>query len=88
MLIYNQVQEVEQEMKGAIDMAYNYRKLLGKIIEVFSTQANFAREIGLSERSLSLKLNGKVDWKQTEIVNAINLLGIDKSEIDLYFFTI
>nr|DAM64551.1 MAG TPA: Protein of unknown function (DUF739) [Caudoviricetes sp.] len=69
-------------------MAYNYRKLLGKIIEVFSTQANFAKKIGLSERSLSLKLNGKVDWKQSEIVRAIALLGIDKSEIDVYFFTL
>lgn len=69
-------------------MAYNYRKLLGKIIEVFSTQANFAKKLGLSERSLSLKLNGKVDWKQSEIVRAIALLGIDKSEIDVYFFTL
>lgn len=69
-------------------MAYNYRKLKGKIVEVFANQATFAEKIGLSERSLSLKLNGKIDWKQSEIVKAITLLGIDKGEIDLYFFTI
>ncbi len=69
-------------------MAYDYSKLKGKIIEVFSTQTVFAKKIGFSERTLSLKLNGKVDWKQSEIIKAINLLGINKDEIDIYFFTI
>ena len=40
-------------------MPYNYSKLLGRIVECCGTQAAFAEKIGLSERSVSLKLNGK-----------------------------
>ena len=38
----------------------------------------------LSERSLSLKLNGKVGWKD-EIWKAIQLLDIPVEKIHLYF---
>ena len=67
-------------------MSMDYSKLRGKIIEKYQTQGNFANEINLSERSLSLKLNGIIDWKQTEIVKAVDLLGIPMQEIDQYFF--
>ena len=68
-------------------MAFDYSKLSGKVVEVFGTNANFAREMGLSERSVSLKFNNRVPWKQAEIVRAAGLLGIDISEIQAYFFT-
>ena len=45
-------------------MAYEYGKLIGRIIEVCGTRAEFAKQMGLSERTISLKLNGKIDWKQ------------------------
>ena len=45
-------------------MPYNYKKLLGRIVEVCGTQASFADRMGLSERSVSLKLNGQRPWKQ------------------------
>lgn len=67
-------------------MPYNYSKLLGKIVERVGTQAAFAEKMGLSERSISLKLNGKVAWKQTEIAKACEVLGIRLNEIDKYFF--
>ena len=41
-------------------MAFNYAKLLGKIVEIFGTQRKFAEAMGLSERTISLKLNGKM----------------------------
>ena len=41
-----------------------YSKLIGRIAEKVGTQSEFAARIGLSERSVSLKLNGKVGWKQ------------------------
>ncbi len=69
-------------------MCFNYSALNGKIIEVYKTRANFAKALDLSERSLSLKLNNKVGWKQKEIAKAIELLKIDESEILLYFFDI
>lgn len=69
-------------------MPYNYSKLLGRIVEKVGTQCNFANKMGLSERSISLKLNGKVGWKQSEIANACKILSINDEEIPAYFFTI
>lgn len=69
-------------------MPYNYSKLLGRIVERVGTQSNFAEEIGLSERSVSLKLNGKVGWKQCEIAKACEVLAIKDDEIASYFFAL
>lgn len=66
---------------------FDYSKLKGKIKEVFSTQADFAKSIGLSETSVSNKLNNSIDWKQEEIEKAMDLLGLPKKEIHTYFFT-
>ena len=67
---------------------YNLNKLKGRIIEKFGTQGNFAKAIGVSERTLSLKLDNRVDWKQSEIGKACELLEIPKEEIADYFFTL
>ena len=67
-------------------MSNDYSKLLGRITEQFGTQANFSQAMGLSERSISLKLNNKVSWKDEEIARAVELLEIDFNEIPLYFF--
>lgn len=69
-------------------MPYNYAKLLGRISEKVGTQSNFASQMGLSERSISLKLNGKVGWKQSEISKACQVLEIQDADIPAYFFTI
>ncbi len=67
-------------------MKYNYRKLEGRIVEICVSRTNFAKEMGLSERSISLKLNNRVPWKQTEISKAMEILKIDPSEVQDYFF--
>lgn len=67
-------------------MPYNYSKLLGRIVEKVGTQSNFAEKMELSERSISLKLNGKVGWKQCEIAKACQVLEISDNEIPAYFF--
>jgi len=69
-------------------MYFDYSALDGKITEYFKTRTKFAKALGLSERSLSLKLNNKVGWKQKEIIKAAELLNIDEKQIPLYFFTI
>lgn len=69
-------------------MAYDYSKLSGKIIEIFGTRSNFANEMEMSERTLSLKLNNLTSWKQPEITKACNLLGLSEFEIKDYFFTL
>lgn len=67
---------------------YDYSKLCGKITEICGTQAKFASKMGMSERSISLKLNNKIDFKQTEIVKAAEILGISELDYGAYFFAV
>ncbi|MGS7304574.1 DUF739 family protein [Enterococcus faecium] len=69
-------------------MSFDYSKLSGKIVEKYGTQYNFSIALGLSERSLSLKLNNRVPWKSTELQKAIELLDIPKEKIGEYFFNL
>lgn len=69
-------------------MSYDYSKLLGKIVEKCGTQLIFSERMGLSERTISLKLNRRVPWKDTEIIKAAEILGIPNDEIVEYFFKI
>lgn len=69
-------------------MAYDYAKLNGRIVEKCGTQAVFAERMGLSERTVSLKLNNKVAWKQPEMQKAAGILDFPETEIQAYFFTI
>ncbi len=69
-----------------MDLNYDYSKLTGKIIEVFGTRDAFAKALGVTKESVSLKLKGKTPWKQIEIDKTCELLDIDKSDICIYFF--
>lgn len=69
-------------------MNFDYSRLCGRIVEMCGTQAVFAKRMGLSERSLSLKLNNKTPWKQIEMQNAATILGFPEIEIPKYFFTL
>lgn len=68
-------------------MAFNYAKLNGRIIEICGTQSEFAKLMGLSERTISLKLNNKIMFKQNEIEKALKILNISTTDIHIYFFT-
>ncbi len=67
-------------------MSYDYSKLKGKIVEKYGSNAKFAEDMEWSERTLSLKLNNKVAWKQPEIVKAIELLSLNEEDSTRYFF--
>lgn len=69
-------------------MSYDYSKLLGRIMEKMGTQAKFANAMNISERTCSLKLNGKIPFKQTEIVQACQVLEIADCDIPSYFFNL
>lgn len=67
-------------------MAFDYSKLKGRIIEKYDSQRSFANAMEWSERTLSLKLNGKLFWKQSDIYKAVNLLELSADDIQDYFF--
>lgn len=66
---------------------YDYSKLLGRIKEKHYTQATLAKEIGLSEASLNMRLKNALDFKQGDILRIADTLGIPAAEIPAYFFT-
>lgn len=68
-------------------MSYDYSKLNGKIREICGSQGIFAKEMGLSEHTISMKLNSKKSWKQPDIERACDVLGINRCDIPAYFFT-
>jgi hypothetical protein len=65
---------------------YEYRKLIGRIVEKFGTRKRFAEAVGISENSMSLKLNGKTGFSREDMIKWGELLEIDVSEFGDYFF--
>ena len=68
-------------------MVYDYSKLNGRIVEKYGTRSSFAAKMGVSERTMSLKLNNKVSFRQDDIQKAAELLDIPINDIQSYFFT-
>lgn len=68
-------------------MSYTYNKLKGRIVELYGTQGNFAKEIGISKNSMSKKLNGKTEFSQKDIIQWSTILNVSKNEYAEYFFT-
>ena len=69
-------------------LVYDLSRLTGRIGDKFGKQEAFARALGTSERSLSLKLNGERYFKPNEISRSIELLGLTPMDIPDYFFTV
>lgn len=65
----------------------DYLKLRGKIREVCKSEKAFAHELGISNATVSLKLNGKAQWNMSEVRKSCIILSIPYSEIDKYFFS-
>lgn len=66
---------------------YEYRKLIGRIVEKYGTRKEFAKVLGISENSMSLKLNGKTGLSREDMVRWGELLDIDVNDFGAYFFT-
>ena len=70
-------------------MKFDYSKLLGRIIEKFGSQRNFAKALGRAENTISKKLNNQMpittgdinEWSKPE------MLDIEHHKIGVYFFT-
>lgn len=67
---------------------YDYSKLRGRIVEKKGNIKRFSNDLGISETSLSNKLNNKTSFTQDEILESICILEIDNSNIKDYFFSL
>lgn len=67
-------------------MDYQYKKLRGRIIEMFDSQGAFAEKIGLSETSVSNKMTGKTGFDQRDMVKWCKALNIPIENAGEYFF--
>ena len=67
---------------------FNYSKLKGRIKEVCGSQKAFAETLGISEGTLTSKLNNYTYFTQSEIMQSIDILKIQPGEVNLYFFTL
>ena len=77
---------IEYSKLNGIPTKFNYSKLLGRIKECYGKQGAFAAAMGLSERSVSLKLNNIRCWTQQEINRCCEVLMFPSTEIPKYFF--
>lgn len=66
---------------------FKYAKLRGRIVEKYGTQGRFAEAIGISENSLSKKMNCITGLSQDDILLWSDLLDIDKSEFGDFFYS-
>lgn len=67
---------------------FDYSKLRGRIREKFKTEGSFADRIGMSPRTLSLKLSGLRDWTSSEMYKALEALELASTDAGTYFFTL
>lgn len=65
---------------------FDLSKLRGRIVEVYRTQKAFAEALGVSERTMVLKLSGERYFTIPEIKQTAKLLEIKDEEIQEYFF--
>lgn len=67
-------------------MAFEYRKLKGRIIEKYNSQAAFAAALGTTEQTISRKMNAVTSFSTDDIKKWSELLEIKSNEIGDYFF--
>lgn len=68
---------------------FDYSELEGLIVQKYGTQSNFAKAAHISEKSLSDKLNNKLDkgLSQKDIKSWAKLLDISADSLPRIFFT-
>lgn len=66
---------------------FDYSKLKGRIVEICGTQKAFAEMLGITEATMTSKLNCYSYFTQEEIAKAVEILRISLDDISVYFFT-
>lgn len=67
-------------------IAFDFSRLKGRIVEKFGNNKNFANAMGWAPSAVTYRLRNAIRWKDSEIYEACEKLGIPLSEIPDYFF--
>ena len=73
-----------KKTEGGEDVNANLFK--SKMIASGYTQKTLADELGISLCTLNSKINGKADFRQTEISAIMHLLSLSPEDVDHIFF--
>lgn len=68
-------------------MSYNFAKLRGRMVEKNVSSKDLADRIGMANTALSLRLNGKRQFRLKEVEQIVSALDIPADQIAAYFFT-
>lgn len=66
-------------------MPYTYNKLKGRITELYGTQGNFAKKVGISKNSMLKKLTSKTEFSKKDIIQWFILLNLYKEVCENIF---
>jgi len=69
-----------------VAIIYEYKKLRGRIVEVYGSQVAFAAALNISKQALSRKLTCKTGLSQKDIAKWSELLGINRDEYGVFYF--
>lgn len=65
---------------------FDYRKLRGRIFEIFETQQEFMDKVPISNKTFINKMKGRIAFRNDEIMRIAEVLNISKQDIPDYFF--
>lgn len=68
-------------------MHYSYKKLRGRIKELYGSQKKFSDKLGISENAVSNKLSQKTEFSQSDVERWAVLLGIRRVDYGEFFYT-
>lgn len=68
-------------------MKKDFSKLIGLIVEKFGSRSAFCRAWNKRPEYLSRRINNLTEFDSKDIIEIVELLGIDPKDISLYFFT-
>ena len=68
-------------------MPFSYNKLRGRIYEKYKSQESFAKALGVSKNTVSLKMTGNIGFSQKDIIDWSKKLDISEEEYSEYFFS-
>lgn len=72
-------------LKGG-ELMKDFRRLLGRIVEICGTRKEFAKRLGVTQQTLTKKMIGKSKFTQSEILKSIEILELTTDDIPIYFF--